>query len=593
MNISPIVTLCILLYTASVATVTLLQARNRSWITTTARLAATLISAFLAIPLTKVFSNPLSELALPLLDKILPDKFQDFLTAVPALGEGVQVFCGMLIAVLLYLPAFIIIRVTFGIAIMVLERELPIFSREGDKKLAITLPVAGAHALLMAIVTLIPLCGLIMMGSHVIGTVEETPSLQNMLISSDDMSFPIDAIESNANDLEKSPCVVTVHFTLGKPIFYLLTTDTLDKTATHGETVNLNMERELCRLIRTAGEAVDAANTFASEKFSEADKAQLFEAADALFESKWVGYVTTDALVALSTSWKDGDTFMGFQRPTMAEVIDPTFVCVLDVLSIETPKTLSEDIHIILDVLGDLRIKGFLDSDTIYYEDLIRALGQDGFLSALLAKLDQNERMHLLVDELKTMNVRLVGSMLGIDQLQTGQYDALLGDVAGSLNDVLQMPDEERNEVIKQTINQNFDTHGFHVPEDVALEVSDKIITELGADGEITKEELTEFLSNYASKSDIEIDSGNANQSGNNSTGNGNGTTEDTTLPDGLTESLPDNLPDEFPNEFPDELPDELPDGWAESLPENIPDDIIDDVIDDILGSPAGETQAP
>ncbi len=570
MNISPFVTLFILLYTAAFVSIIMLQARNKSWITTAVRLAATLVSAFLAIPLAKALSGPIADLVMPLFDKLLPENFQDLLAAVPALEEGIEVFCGMLVAVLLYLPAFLVFRVTFGIAIMVLERELPIFSREGDKKLAISLPVAGVHALLMTIVTLIPLCGLIMMGSHLIGTVEETPALQSMLTSSEDSSLPIEAIESNANDLEKNPCVVTVHYTLGKPIFYLLTTDTLDKIATHGEAVNLNMERELCGLIQTAGEALNAANSFSSENFTEADKAQLFDAADALFESKWVGYVTTDALVALSTSWKEGDTFLGMTRPIMAEVIDPTFVCVLDVLSIETPQTLSEDIHIILDVLGDLRLKGFLDSDTIFYEDLIRALGQDGFLSTLLAKLDQNERMHLLVDELKTMNVRLVGSMLGIDRLQTGEYDALMGDVAGSLNDVLSKPAEERNEIIKQTINQNFDTHGFHVPEDVALEISDRIITELGADGEITKDELTEFLSNYASKSDIEIDSGDSNQNGNNST-------------EGVT------LPESLPTEIPDEFPDELPDGWADSLPESIPDELIDD----ILGSLTGEPQAP
>jgi len=583
MNISVYVTLFILLYTAAIAAITLTQAHNKSWITAAVRLAATLVSAFLAIPLAKALSGPIGDLVTPLFDKLLPEKFQDLLAAVPALEEGIEVFCSMLVAVLLYLPAFLVFRVTFGITIMVLERELPIFSREGDKKIAISLSVAGVHALLMAIVTLIPLCGFIMMGSHLIGTVEETPALQAMLTSSEDSSLPIEAIESNANDLERNPCVITVHYTLGKPIFYLLTTDTLDKTATHGETVNLNMERELCGLIRTAGEAVDAANTFGAETFSEADKTQLFEAADALFESKWVSYVTTDALVALSTSWKNGESFMGVTRPTMAEVIDPTFVCLLDVLSIETSQTLSEDIHIILDVLGDLRLKGFLDSDTIFYEDLIRSLGQDGFLTTLRAKLDQNERMHLLVDELKTMNVRLVGSMLGVENLQSGQYDALLDDVAGSLNDVLEMPAEERNEIIKQTINQNFDAHGYHVPEDVALEVSDKIITELGADGEITKEELTEFLSNYASKSDVEIDSGDSNQNGNSSTDNngGNGSAEDVTLPE--------SLPDEWVESLPDELPDELPNGWADSLPESIPEDIIDD----ILGGLTGETQAP
>ena len=569
MNISLTVTLCILLYTAAIAAITLVQARNKSWIMTAIRVGETFVAAILAIPLAKSLSGTLTDLIMPLLDNALPQNWKELVTAVPALDEGVQVFVGMLIAVLLYLPTFVVIRVILGIAGMICEREMPVLAREEDKKLAISLPVAGGHALLMAIVTLIPLCGFIMMGAHIIGTVEEAPSLESTIVSSEEAAHSFHTIEKIANDLEKNPCIVTVHYTLGKPVYTLLTTDTLNKSSTHGQSIRMNLERELCGLIRTAGEALGAADAFASEDFSEEDKEQLFEAADVLFESEWMGCVTTDTLVALSSSWKESHPFLGFERPVMAEVIDPTFVCVLDILAVETPQTLSEDIHVILDVLGDLRLKGFLDSDTIFYQDLIRSLGQDGFLTTLLTKLDQNERMHRLVDELKTMNVRLVGSMLGIEHLQSGEYDTLMGDVATSLNDVLQKPAEERDEIIKQAINQNFDTHGFHVPEDVALEISDKIITELGADGEITKDELTTFLSQYASKSDENADSNNTNQNGNNST-------EDVTLPDNLPESLPD------------ELPDELPSGWEDNLPESIPDELPDGFIEDILGGLTG-----
>ena len=566
MNISPIVTLCILLYTAAIAAITLLQARNKSWIMTAIRLGETFVAALLAIPLAKSLSGTMTDLAMPLVDNLVPDDWQGFLTAVPALEEGVRVFCGMLIAVLLYLPIFAVIRLLLGIAGMICEREIPVLAREEDKKLAISLPVAGAHALLMAIVTLIPLCSFIMMGSHLIGTIEKSPALESAIASSENAAHTLDTVERTAGNLEKNPCVVAVHYTLGKPVYTLLTTDRLNKTATHGENVRMNMERELSGLIHTAGSVIEAKNAFASENFSEKDKKQLFEAADDLFASKWVGYVATDSLVALSKSWKEGDTFLGIARPTMAEVIDPTFVCLLEVLSTETPETLSEDIHVILDVLSDLRLRGFLDSDTIFYDDLIRSLGQDGFLSTLLTKLDQNERMHLLVDELKTMNVRLVGSMLGIEHLQSGQYDALMGDVATSLNDVLQKPAEERNEIIKQTINQNFDTHGFHVPEDVALEVSDKIINELGADGEITKDELTAFLSSYASKSD-ESDSPDEENP------NGNG-------------SMGDNVQEETENVT---LPDDLPNGWQDNLPESLPDGLLED----ILGGLTGEPQTP
>lgn len=530
--ISLTVTLFILLYTAVFAAVTLLQARKRSWITTAIRLGTTLVSAFLAIPLAKSVSGSLTDVVRPMLDSALPQIANDWLVAVPAAEAGVLAFCGMLIAVLLYLPCFIIFRVIFGIATMICEREMPILSREEDKKLAISLPIAGAHALLITIVTLIPLCCLLTMGAHIIRTAEQSPSMQSVITTPfEGTDISLDSI---ATDVEKNPCTAVVHYTLGKPVFYLLTTDTLDKTTTHGESVRLNMERELCGIIATIGDAVDAGKAFSSEEFSQQDKEILFEAADTLFETKWVSLVATDTLAYAAERWQEGDDFLGIARPTMSDVIDPTFSCVLQLLASETPQTLSEDIHVILDVLCDLRLKGFLNAETVFYEDLIRSLGRDGFLTSLLARLDQNERMHLLVDEIRTMSVRLVGSMLGVDQLQSGQYDALMDDVASSLNDVLQKPAEERDEIIKQAINQNFDTHGFNVPEDVALEVSDKVINELGADGEITKAELIDFLSNYASKNDAS------------STENGNGNaTEDVTLPDDLLDDILGGLTDE------------------------------------------------
>ena len=86
----------------------------------------------------------------------------------------------------------------------------------------------------------------------------------------------------------------------------------------------------------------------------------------------------------------------------------------------------------------------------------------------------------------------------------------MMGNVADSLNNVLDMPEEERNSIITQSIKNNFSEKGFDVPDDVALEMSNQLINDLGADGEITADELTDYMVNHAEEGfdimgDVEI----------------------------------------------------------------------------------------
>jgi hypothetical protein len=170
---------------------------------------------------------------------------------------------------------------------------------------------------------------------------------------------------------------------------------------------------------------------------------------------------------------------------------------------------LEEDIHIILDIVGDLLIHDLLEEEADYTA-MVQRMGQSGLLSDMLAKLEQNQRMHALAAELKALSIRLVSNMLGAELLKGGEYTEMMGNVADSLNNVLDMPEEERNSIITQSIKNNFSEKGFDVPDDVALEMSNQLINDLGADGEITADELTDYMVNHAEEGfdimgDVEI----------------------------------------------------------------------------------------
>jgi hypothetical protein len=201
--------------------------------------------------------------------------------------------------------------------------------------------------------------------------------------------------------------------------------------------------------------------------------------------------------VALSESWLNGEAFAGIERPKMDATLNPTLNRILEVLASENSETLEEDIHVILDVVGDLLVSDLLGEDNDYTE-MVQRMGQSGLLTDMLAKLEANERMETLAAELKALSIRLVSNMLGVDKLQSGEYAEMMDSVADTLTQSLAMSEAERDAIILDSVKNNFADQGFEVPDDVALKMSHQMIDELGADGEITKDELTDYLVNHA-----------------------------------------------------------------------------------------------
>jgi hypothetical protein len=316
--------------------------------------------------------------------------------------------------------------------------------------------------------------------------------------------------------------IVYVHGTVGEPVFTALTTAELDATNTHGAVLEMNLERELCGLLVTASHAMDVVESFEKADYTPADKDLLFATADSLFESDWIRILAADTLVAMSETWLENKPFAGIDRPVLDATLNPTVNRMLEIFATETPETLEEDIHILLDLVGDMMVNDLLQENADYTA-MVQKMGQSGILTDMLDTLQESERLSTLADELKALAVRLVSNMLGVDKLQSGEYMDMMGDVASTLTDALQMPEAERDALLLNSIKENFAGQGFDVPDDVALKMSHQMIDELGADGEISPDELTDYLVNHADE--------------------GFDIMGDVEIPDELPEGLPDMQP--------------------------------------------------
>ena len=125
-------------------------------------------------------------------------------------------------------------------------------------------------------------------------------------------------------------------------------------------------------------------------------------------------------------------------------------------------------------------------------------MGQGGLLTRVLDELRASERLSVIADELEALSIRLVSSMLGVDKLKDGEYAETMDKIASKLTDSLELDEAERDAMVVDAIQTNLKAVGYDVPEDVALKLANQAMNEMGEDGEITADELTDYLVNHA-----------------------------------------------------------------------------------------------
>ncbi len=496
--LSLIITAVIAAYAFLLALIDMLRAARRSWIMAAVRLGVTLVAAVIAIPVTRAVADLAADTVYGYLVPHLGEELVSFLTEVPVGAEGMRVIAALLAAPILYLILFLLLRWAAYLVLWVVERCIPILRKRSMRILS--MPLGALNGIVLAAVTLIPLCGYLVFGAHMLRTFVDSGMTDTTLIREnvlDRFDLTENDLENLSDRIENNPAVSAVYMTVGKPIYTALTTAELDVSETHGQTVKMNPERELKGLLVTAAYAIDAGEAFGKADYTPADKELLFAAADSLFESDWVRLLATDSLVALSRTWLENKPFAGIECPVLDASLNPTVNRLLEVLSAENAETLEEDIHVILDVVGDLKINGLLEGNADYTA-MVQRMGESRLLTDMLVRLEENERLGVLAAELRALSIRLVSNMLGVDKLMSGEYSDMMGNVAGALTDSLRMSEEERDALILNAVKNNFADSGFDMPDEVALKMSHQMIGDLGTDGEITEEELTDYLIHHA-----------------------------------------------------------------------------------------------
>ena len=132
------------------------------------RIGITAVSAVAAIPLTKLLAELLSDTVYGLILPRLGSELETFLTEVPVGAEGMRVIAALIVSPILYLLVFLLLRWVVSIVAWIVEKCVPLLKKRSLR--VVSMPLGALNGILIAAVTLIPLCGYVVLGAHMLNT---------------------------------------------------------------------------------------------------------------------------------------------------------------------------------------------------------------------------------------------------------------------------------------------------------------------------------------------------------------------------------------------------------------------------------------
>ncbi len=471
-------------------------ARKHSWKMALIRMGMTVASVVIAVPLAKTVAFAIVRSVWEWSSMKGGETLDAFFHEIPLAEESIVAILSLLIAPLLFVFFFVILRHVFSTLGIILDKKVPAVGAPGKHDAPIACGIGALNGLMIGIITLIPLCSVLPMMGDVAGAfLHETDVQQTKAWDSMEDSVIVEGLDNLyvANDLLENP-IGTVVTTLETPVYNWLTS-----TSLRGGETPFQMDDDLCDLGRTVGDILCAVDTLDGD-FAEPDKATLHHAVDTLTGSPWTSAMGAEVLLGVARQWQAGEPFLGVYPPETAEMVQPAVRALYEIWSTESTEDLRGDLHTVMDVLGTLALNGFFD-DGVSSSDLLVRLtertnrpGGKTLREELRDMLAENQHMAPLAAELDAMTTKVVSSVLSDELRNNDNHAPAIADVAVTLTDAMEMEGEERAASVCDAARNALKDTDIVVPDEVVVDISNDIIDECGGDGEITGDEVKEYL---------------------------------------------------------------------------------------------------
>ena len=267
--------------------------------------------------------------------------------------------------------------------------------------------------------------------------------------------------------------------------------------------MKIKTTEELGSLLILANHVTELTKTeFAN--YSEEEAAIIRAIGDSFADSKLLAPIVGDILYAATDAWLNGETFLGIGMPDMgesAEMFEPFIIALLEIIHEDARETilLQADVKTLAEmvaILAQNRIfANMADTDA-----LLDSLTQSNAVNSLITVLGSNNTMKRLIPEAMNLGVRAIGQVLNIPANTEQVYDKFMVDITDTLNDVRDLPEQQRIEQLSEKLGTSFDNAGLDVDEQLLDVYATAMLHDLSDNNpnDVTTADVQAFFALYA-----------------------------------------------------------------------------------------------
>ena len=156
----------------------MLSSRKRHWIMTLVRLGIVIFSAIISVPVSKWIAGAFSDQLCHMVLGNLGTDVEAFVEQAPAAAESIALLLSLLLAPILFIFVFLILRGLLALVAWIVEKSIPVFKHKPAYNLAISLPVGAVTGILFAAVVILPICCCLALGNSALDSAKQITANQ-------------------------------------------------------------------------------------------------------------------------------------------------------------------------------------------------------------------------------------------------------------------------------------------------------------------------------------------------------------------------------------------------------------------------------
>ena len=387
--------------------------RRLKWQFSVGKIVIIAVSAIISALVAAAISNSVSHIfADMLIESGLLGEFVDLATEVSSVKETACALAAMIVAPILYLPIFLIIRGILGLVNRLFVSRF--YVKDGEGKNRVKTYEKNPWGLVAGAV-----CGLLLCSAVMLPTVETLTVVGTMShVVADDIDDETTKATLNAlaDAEEVNASSIIVNITGGRLIYRMMTTYKVN-------------DRSVCLFdeAQFLGAVEGVFLTATDESFSNHERAHAIrEISNAFDKSEAFPMIVVDVVAAAQKDWDEGKEFCGIESPSFGEAhrsITDIFVDCIERSSYDTVKEDVGDVAEILAIVIENDCWDEIQADPVHF------IANEDVTAKMLLVCVENERMYPAIDDIVDFGVDELFDSFGAYENKAEAYAEMLEEV--------------------------------------------------------------------------------------------------------------------------------------------------------------------